>query len=71
MFSLVPTNSPKTNVGSYMVYQDFRTIMHRNPIRDIYIYWKEIDNREKCGSSFEYDVTCSPTTIKDDDNKTV
>lgn len=61
---------PTTDTGSYLVFQNFRTIMHRTPTRDIYIYWKEVDNRDKCGSAFEYHVSCLPTTIKNNNDNT-
>lgn len=49
-------------MGSYMVYQSFETIKNKEPFRDIFIYWKEIAEINKCGISFEYFITCTPVT---------
>lgn len=51
-----------------MVYQSFQTIKNKEPIRDIFVYWKEIHEAKQCDTSFEYYVTCTPKTK---DNATV
>lgn len=56
---------PKIDVGGYMVYQNYRSIMRRYPTRDIYIYWRGIPESDKCGKFIEYRVVCSSTTKKD------
>lgn len=63
---------PKTNVGSFMVYQNFNAILFQIPIRDVYIYWQEIDEKNICGGSLEYQVFCTPdNTDIENFNKTM
>lgn len=56
---------PKIDIGGYMVYQNFRTIMNRNQTRDVYIYWQGVYENLKCDKSIEYQVVCSSNTDKD------
>ncbi|XP_025196270.1 cytokine receptor-like [Melanaphis sacchari] len=48
--SSIPKRPPTIDVGS------FECIRSRNDKtkRDVFIYWQKIDDREKCGDSFEY-----------------
>ncbi|KAL4103291.1 hypothetical protein QTP88_018668 [Uroleucon formosanum] len=54
----IPRRPPRIDIGSF----ESITSLIDNSKRNIYIYWQEVDNSEKCGDSFEYRVYYTSTT---------
>lgn len=48
--NIVPKRPPQTDVGSF----ECVTSSVDKSTRDIYIYWQQIDDSEKCGEKFQY-----------------
>jgi hypothetical protein len=61
---IVPRRPPRTDVGSF----ECVTSPIDKSKRDVFIYWQNIDDNEKCGESFEYRAYYTTTTS---DNKTL
>jgi len=61
---IVPRRPPRTDVGSF----ECVTSPVDKSKRDVFIYWQNIDDNEKCGESFEYRAYYTTTTS---DNKTL
>lgn len=59
----VPRRPPQTFIGGF---QHAHTPIEG--FRDVYIYWQDIKDSEKCGDSFEYYAYYSATT---EDNQTM
>uniref|UniRef100_A0A2S2NC68 Cytokine receptor n=1 Tax=Schizaphis graminum TaxID=13262 RepID=A0A2S2NC68_SCHGA len=60
----IPRRPPRTDVGSF----ECVTSPVDKSKRDVFIYWQNIDDNEKCGESFEYRAYYTTTTS---DNKTL
>lgn len=50
IFDTVPKRPPRTDIGSF----ESVTSPIDKTIRDVFIYWQNIEDNEKCGESFEY-----------------
>lgn len=62
-FCVVPKRPPRTDIGSF----ECVTSPVDKSTRDVFIYWQNIDDNEKCGDSFEYRAYYTSITA---DNKT-
>ncbi|XP_022168704.1 cytokine receptor-like [Myzus persicae] len=60
----IPRRPPRTDVGSF----ECVTSPVDKSKRDVFIYWQNIEDNEKCGDSFEYRAYFTSTTT---DNKTI
>ncbi|XP_022172088.1 cytokine receptor-like isoform X2 [Myzus persicae] len=60
----IPRRPPRTDVGSF----ECVTSPVDKSKRDVFIYWQNIEDNEKCGDSFEYRAYYTSTTP---DNKTI
>lgn len=69
--SIVPRQPPRTNVGSFLVYQNFDEVVFLSSKRELYIYWQDIDEKDMCGLSFKYQVFCQALTDDEMFNKTM
>lgn len=54
-----------------MVYQNFDNVVFSGLSRDVYIYWQEIDTKDICETTLEYQVFCTPVTDNEKYNKTM
>jgi len=61
---IVPRRPPRTDVGSF----ECVTSPVDKSKRDVFIYWQNIEDNEKCGDSFEYRAYYTSTTTE---NKTM
>ncbi|KAL5237172.1 hypothetical protein ACI65C_004582 [Semiaphis heraclei] len=60
----IPRRPPRTDIGSFECVPS----LSDKSKRDVFIYWQNIEDNEKCGDSFEYRAYYTSTTI---DNKTI